>query len=154
MKHIVRPEKLLVREALEDLEARTLSMFSGKIARLIYLASLRDYNTGHYYHDGLADQFGEDVASEALMKCHQETFAELSSNSIQELMRALSDHVQSLQGNPEDVYEAWTKLGAYKVMVPMDINPLAQELYSSNLRCALAILQHSPALSSRGLPNA
>jgi len=154
MKHVSKSEKLLVREALEDLDARTLSMFSGKIARLIYLASLRDYNTGHYYHDGLADQFGEEVASEALMRCHQETFAELSSSSIQEMMRALSDHVQSLQGDPENVYVAWIKLGAYKVIVPMDFDPLAQELYSSNLRCALAILQHSSARSSGDLPNA
>ena len=154
MKHMSKPEKLLVREALEDLEARTLSMFSGKFARLIYLASLRDYNSGHYYHDGLADQFGEEVASEALMKCHQETFAGLSSISIQEMMRALSDYVQSLQGDPERVIEAWMKLGAYKVIVPMDFNPLAQELYSSNLRCALAILRHSSALSSGDLPNA
>ena len=47
-----------VEAACQDLNLRTLVHIHGDFARLVYLASMRDYNTGEYYHDGLAWQFG------------------------------------------------------------------------------------------------
>jgi len=43
-----------VQEVYDDLLHRTLSRISCDLGRLIYLASTRDYNTGNYYHEGLA----------------------------------------------------------------------------------------------------
>ena len=42
-----------VQAAYDDLLNRSLSKISCDLARLIYLASTRDYNTGTYHHDGL-----------------------------------------------------------------------------------------------------
>ena len=52
--------------AIDDLKNRTIAGIAGDIGRLIYLASTRDYNTGRYYHAGLASRFTEEVASNAL----------------------------------------------------------------------------------------
>ena len=55
-----------VEAAREDLCNRSLAKIGLKFARLIYLASTRDYNTGCYYHDGLAFQFSEALAAKVL----------------------------------------------------------------------------------------
>ena len=55
-----------VQAAYDDLLKRSLSKVSCDLARLIYLASTRDYNTGAYHHDGLASRFRADAASKAL----------------------------------------------------------------------------------------
>ena len=52
-----------VQAAYDDLLKRSLSKVSCDLARLIYLASTRDYNTGAYHHDGLASRFRPDAAS-------------------------------------------------------------------------------------------
>jgi len=55
-----------VQEAYDDLLNRTLARIPCDLGRLIYLASTRDYNTGNYYHEGLANRFRAEVARKAL----------------------------------------------------------------------------------------
>ncbi len=64
--------------AYDDLLQRSLSKISCDLARLIYLASTRDYNTGTYHHDGLAARFSPDVAGKALEMAHRQIFYQLS----------------------------------------------------------------------------
>src|SRR5436190_1559634 len=59
------PSPSLVEDALRDLRNRTLAKLDGDLARLVYLASTRDYNTGRYAHDGLSFRFSESVAETA-----------------------------------------------------------------------------------------
>ena len=65
---------------------------------MIYLASMRDYNTGLYVHQGLAARFSAEVACEALADCHQECFRELISlgakrlNGTTERVHAIHRH--------------------------------------------------------------
>ena len=63
-----------VQEAYDDFLRRTLAKIPCGVARLIYLASMRDYNTGKYRHDGLAARFSADDAGEALEMAHREIF--------------------------------------------------------------------------------
>src|SRR2546430_10794616 len=60
-----------VQEAYDDLLHRTLSRISCDLGRLIYLASTRDYNTGNYYHEGLATRF-RDRKSTRLNSSHSQ----------------------------------------------------------------------------------
>ncbi len=54
------------RSAASDLWRNTLSQIPTVYGRLVYLASLRNPNTGHYGHHGLSLVFGEDEANRAL----------------------------------------------------------------------------------------
>lgn len=83
------PNQIGVRRASEEFRSRTLSKIPRLLDRLIYLASMRDYNTGLYYHDGLAAQFSVDIACETLAACHREVFRQLLISPLQEIVDQL-----------------------------------------------------------------
>jgi hypothetical protein len=58
--------------AADDFRRRTLSHAPRALDRLIYLASMRDYNTGLYHHEGLAARYSQEAACEAVSDCHRE----------------------------------------------------------------------------------
>ena len=129
------------RAAMEDLKQRTLEAIRGELSRLIYLASTRDYNSGRYVHEGLAWQFTQEAAHEALAACHQEVFEVLLYCSLEELTRELADYFGQTGERAEDVLRTWKRLEPYRVAVPLECDPLAADLLCSNLRVALAILE-------------
>jgi hypothetical protein len=127
--------------AADDLRRRTLVDMTQPLERLIYLASTRDYNTGLYYHDGLALRFSEAAACEALAGCHREAFEELVNASLEELVHELEVYLHSTRVAPNDFIVAWKGLEPYRVAVPVGIDSLSSELVFSNLKVALAILE-------------
>jgi hypothetical protein len=146
--HIKRVE---VEEAIQDIQNRTLAGISGDVGRLICLASTRDYNTGRYYHEGLASNFSEEVAGAALAACHLEIFTQLALSSLEDLVRQLESYVLSSGGRPAEVIEAWEKLEPYRVTIPMECDPLYAEVFFSNVKIALAILRSRREHGSRDL---
>lgn len=130
-----------VQEAAEDLRHRTLSGIPRPLDRLIYLASMRDYNTGLYHHDGLASRFTQDVACEALADCHAEVFRQLVNSPLEELVTQIEAYIRSTHTNPAGFLSAWRKLEPYRVAVPMETDPLSIEFLFSNFRIALAIVE-------------
>jgi hypothetical protein len=130
-----------VQRAADDLRARTLSKIPRPLDRLIYLASLRDYNTGIYYHDGLACRFPEDVVSEAISECHREVFREMFALPLETLVQQLEAYVDSTHTALIDFVAAWQGIEPYRVAVPADTDALSAQFFFSNLRIALAILQ-------------
>jgi hypothetical protein len=135
------------RKATEDLKNRTLGGIAGELAQLVYLASTRDYNTGHYYHDGLAFRFGEEAARSALAACHQEVFRKLAFTSLEELVQQLDCYLLSTHSGRTEVLEIWKRLEPYRMTVPLDCDPLLAQLFFSNIKVALAILEDRPALN-------
>ena len=84
-----------VQAAYDDLLQRSLSKLSCDLARLVYLASTRDYNSGTYHHDGLAARFRADAASKALEIAHRQIFYQLSAYSLEELVAELELYLNS-----------------------------------------------------------
>ena len=128
-------------EAYDDLLRRSLSRVGGDLARLIYRASTRDYNTGKYHHDGLAARFDAEVACQALELAHRETFQRIAAASLEQLVSELESYVNSSQQSREDVLRAWQKLEPYRVALPVDVNVAVAQLFVSNVKLAVAILQ-------------
>jgi hypothetical protein len=128
-----------VRAAYDDLLQRSLSKLPCDLARLVYLASTRDYNTGTYHHDGLAARFRPDAASKALELAHRETFQRLSGYSLEELVAELESYLSSSHESPNEVLRTWQRLEPYRVAIPVEVNPAAARLFLSNIKLALAI---------------
>jgi hypothetical protein len=136
----VPEKKVSVEEAYDDLLRRTLSKIQGDLARLIYLASTRDYNTGKYHHDGLAARFQAEIAGQALEMAHREIFHRLAACSLRELVGEVEIYVSSSRQSREEILEVWQKLEPYRVALPVDVNVAAAQLFISNVKLALAIL--------------
>jgi hypothetical protein len=127
--------------ACRDLETRTLARVEGDFARLIYLASMRDYNTGEYHHEGLARQFSEGLARAAVASCHRDVFRRLVLCSVKGLVEQLEIYVRSNVFTFSEFVRVWEKLQPYKVAVPLECSPLTARFFALNIRAALAILQ-------------
>jgi hypothetical protein len=125
--------------AYDDLLQRSLSKISCDLARLIYLASTRDYNTGTYHHDGLAARFNTDVAGKALEMAHRQIFYQLSAYSLERLVEQLQIYLDCSHESAADVLRIWQKLEPYRVAIPVEVNPAVARLFLSNIRLALAI---------------
>src|SRR5207245_1015930 len=126
--------------ACENLRNLSLARIESDFGRLVYLGSLRDYNTGHYHHAGLILQFGEEVAREALGLCHQEVFDRLVRCCIADLVAEIERYAGSAAIPFADFLNSWEKLQPYRVVAPLGTDPIASHLFISNVRAALAVL--------------
>jgi len=143
-----------VEHAASDLRKRTLAEIPRSLDRLIYLASMRDYNTGLYYHDGLASQFTQEVACQALADCHREAFGQLVACSLRELVGQMEGYIESTHTSPRDFVSAWKKLEPYRVAVPVETDPVTAQLLFSSFKIALAILEARLASAAPPQPTA
>jgi hypothetical protein len=130
-----------VKEALRDLQNRTLAGLDGDLARLVYLASTRDYNTGRYTHDGLSFRFSESVAQEALAAAHRGVFASLALSPLRVLVANLERYIRSGCAGPNELVTAWNTSEAYRILPPAADDPLTVKLFNSNIKVALAIVK-------------
>lgn len=128
-------------DALRDLENRTLARLDGDFARLVYLASSRDYNTGRYAHDGLSFRFSETAAQEALSTAHRAVFASLALSPLRVLVADLEQYIRSGCARPNEIVAAWNTSEAYRVLSPAAGDPLMVKLFNSNVKIALAVVQ-------------
>lgn len=126
--------------AVEDLKKHSLASLHGEIARLVYLASTRDYNTGEYYHDGLAVTFTQEITSRAIAQCHEEVFQRVLKAPLEELVSDLEEYIKGGYSKDE-IIRTWLTLEPYRVIIPLTCDPLSARLFCSNLMIALAILE-------------
>lgn len=137
-----------VQEAAEDVRARMLSKIPRLLERLLYLSSLRDRNSGLYYHEELANRFGSEIACQALADCHREVCWQLLCCSLEDLVEQIVEYMESSGTCPADFVSAWKQLQPYRVAVPVHTEQFsAAEFLFSNLRVALAIVEERLAAS-------
>jgi hypothetical protein len=139
-----------VEEAYDDLLRRSLSKISGDLARLIYLASTRDYNTGKYHHDGLAARFRVEIACKALELAHRQIFYRIAACSLEELVQEVELYLSSSRQSRDEVLQVWQKLEPYRVALPVDVNVAIAQLFVSNTKLALAILRRRQEQEAMG----
>jgi len=132
-----------VEDALRDLRDRTLARLDGDFARLVYLASTRDYNSGRYEHDGLSFRFTKQAAEQALRSAHREVFVSLALSTLKHLVAELQQYVRSGCAQPAELLTSWTDSEAYRVLPPAQDDPLTVKLFMSNVKIALAIVGRS-----------
>ena len=129
-----------VEAAVRDLEGRTLAHLQGELTKLVYLSSTRDYNTGEYQHEGLAQRFGAQAAQLALAQCHETAFQDLLYTSLSNLVAQLATYIDSTGADREKVLNSWRQLQAYRVLIPGTCDDLSADLFITNIKIALEAL--------------
>jgi hypothetical protein len=130
-----------VEQVVEDLQGHTLEAMTGMFSRLIYLASLRDYNTGRYHHYGLETRYSSEAVDEGLRHCHAQAFEALLALSLQEQTQDLLRFFESLKADRSRLVEVWQRLRAYQMLPPEGCHPLARELFNKNVEIILEVLR-------------
>ena len=134
-----QPVALVLERARGDLRAHTLARLDGDFAKLVYLASTRSYNTGRYAHEGLALQYSEAVAAQALAAEHRDVFYGLALRPLRELVEQLIKYLRCGCANPQEILSTWKELQPYRILPPAKSDALTVMLFLSNVKIALAM---------------
>ena len=136
-----KPYRVLERGAAADLWRHTLSQIPSVFGRLVYLASLRDSNTGQYQHQGLVVAFGEKEADDTLRQSHEKSFAEWIGYSLEHQMADLDLYFSSLSTDKITLLRTWIRLSPQRNFIPALAPAVERNLYLSDLQTLLDLLK-------------
>lgn len=132
----------LERDAVSDLWRNTLSQIPTVFGRLVYLAALRDANSGRYEHHGLALVFGDAEADRALRRSHIQTFSEWLCFNLEQQQADLDLYLSALMDERRRVVDTWARLEPFRSLVPSSATRAETELYLADFRALLGLLKN------------
>lgn len=122
------------------LRALTVSLPTD-LSRLIFLATLRDNNSGHYYHPEVARRFSDSLADHAMLACHQLIFRRVIALPLEDLTDELDRYIATVPVPRERLIESWKKLKAYRATIPINADDVSSEIFYMKVEVAVAILE-------------
>jgi hypothetical protein len=137
-----RPKGMLERNALADLWKHTLSQIPSNYGRLVYLASLRDANSGVYRHHGLSASFGREESLSALRKSHEDTFREWLNLTLSHKSADLITHFRNVEENPRRVVTYLARATPYLSQVPDSASPAQRRQFKMEMETLLDLIRN------------
>jgi hypothetical protein len=131
-----------------------LDSLPNDLTRLLYLASLRDCNSGCYLHPQLSQRIGMEAADEALRACHEQVFQRLLTTPTAGYVQQLEEYIRYTRTERTAVLETWKSLQAYRATVPLRALPIYSELFCLNIELALIILRPPSTVRTAGSQDA
>ncbi|HKW31785.1 MAG TPA: hypothetical protein VJN92_02190 [Candidatus Acidoferrum sp.] len=118
----------------------SLAGIPGPFARLVYVASLRDLSSGRYEHQGLSALYPEEAVQQALELCHEQIFERILEMPLEKQLPDLRNCLAAMGGGLPVVVAHWRELESYRVLLPENAPGYLKDLFFSNLRALLEIL--------------
>ncbi len=141
MNRPAKPKGVLNRGAAADLWRNTLSQIPTNFGRLVYLAGLRDANSGAYQHHGLAQVFGTAESDLILRRSHADAFTEWLSSDLEKQKVDLDAYLVDLGEDRRSIVEAWLSLSPYRNLIPVTVSEPERMLYLSDFEALLDLLR-------------
>ena len=137
------------RRIVQDFTLTTLAGIPGLFARLTYIASLRDLSSGRYEHAGLAALYPDEALQQALQLCHEQIFERVLETPLSSQLEDLRACLAAMEGGLRAAVSHWSGMESYRFLMPEQSPDYLKDLFCSNLRALLEILQAecSPARS-------
>jgi hypothetical protein len=129
------------RRVVQDFTMTTLAGIPGQFARLIYIASLRDLSSGRYEHAGLSALYPEEAVQQALQLCHEQIFERILETPLSSQEQDLRTCLERMESGLASTITHWRRMEAYRVLVPEASPGYLKDLFCSNLRALLEILE-------------
>jgi hypothetical protein len=126
---------------VRDFAATTLAAIPNLFGRLTYIASLRDLSSGRYEHAGLFAIYAAESVQEALEYCHFEIFQKILETPLSIQEEDLRECLEGMSGSLVATVAHWREMEAYRVLPPGNAPDYLRELFFSNCRALLEILE-------------
>lgn len=137
-----RPKGMLERNALADLWKHTLSQIPSVYGRLVYLASLRDANSGIYRHHGLSAAFGREESLSALRKSHEDSFHEWLNLALSDKSADMVTHFQNVEENPWQVATYLARATPYLTQLPDCASPAQRRQFKMEMETLVELIKN------------
>jgi hypothetical protein len=136
-------------EAVDDLWERTLMHIPSSYGKLVYLASLRNPDTGRYEHFGLAQHPNNTDANRALRRSHESIFQQWVSCSLEQKKTDLELYISTIEAvERSELLDAWLRLTPYKNLVPAAIQGPERQKHVSDFEAILGLLKNVYGVAS------
>jgi hypothetical protein len=126
----------------DELWRHTIGQIPSTFGRLVYLASLRDQNTGRYEHHGLSQMFGEDDSDRVLRQSHGQTFDIWLGFDLRQQKEDLDLYLSAFQVEKRTILATWIRLAPYRNLMPMMVQEPERRLYLADLEAILELLKN------------
>ena len=126
---------------IQDFTLTTLAGIPGPFARLVYISSLRDLSSGRYEHAGLSAMYPDEAVQQSLELCHEQIFERVLETPLAQQKQDLRTCLEQMQGGLLPTVAHWRRMEAYRVLMPEPAPAYLKDLFCSNLRALLEILQ-------------
>jgi hypothetical protein len=136
------------RSAASDLWRNTLSQIPTTFGRLIYLASLRDQNTGAYRHHGLEQLFGQEQSEQTLRQSHNQIFSDWLCFNLEQQKNDLEAYLDELNEDKKIILATWIRLSPYRSYIPAAAREVERNLFITDLEMVLELLRYDYAVAS------
>lgn len=131
------------RECSDDLWSRDLSHIGTSYGRLVYLAGLRNPDTGRYeYYGSTGNSSGSD-ANRGLKRHHETIFRQWVSYPLEKKKADIELYIATIdQVDKAELIDAWLRLTPYKNLVPASIQGPEREKHVSDFEAILGLLKN------------
>lgn len=133
----------------DDLWVRDLSHIDTSYGRLVYLAGLRNPDTGRYEHYGATGNASGGDANRALRRRHEAIFTEWVSYPLERKKADIELYIASIdQVDRAELIDAWLRLTPYKNLVPASIQGPERQKHISDFEAILGLLKNVYGVAS------
>jgi hypothetical protein len=129
---------------------RDLSQIETSYGRLVYLAKLRNPDTGRYEHYGASPGSASSlIASRNLKRIHETIFREWVGFSLERKKADIELYIASIdQGDCRSLVDVWLRLTPYKNLVPASVQGPERQRHISDFEAILGLLKNLYGVAS------
>jgi hypothetical protein len=139
------------REVHDETWGRELAEIESAYGRLVYLASLRDFNSGRYEHYATEPSARNGVHS-YFLRLHEAIFLEWVDFALERKKADIELYIRGLDSiDPSELVDAWLRLTPYKNLVPAAIRGPDREKHISDFEAILGLLRNVYGVASPDL---
>jgi len=124
-----------------ELWSRTLLQIPSAFGRMVYLASLRDPNSGQYQHFGFSQRFSEREADKTIRRSHNNIFMDWLCFSLEQQRIDLEKYLDSLSEDRRTILANWLEWPPFMNWIPAQSRPADRELFRSDLEIVLELIR-------------
>jgi hypothetical protein len=131
------------RERSDDLCLRDLSHIATSYGRLVYLAGLRNPDTGRYEYYGSTVNSSGTEANQILKRHHEAIFREWVSYPLEKKKADIELYIATIDRvDKAELIDAWLRLTPYKNLVPASIRGPEWQKHVSDFEAILGLLKN------------